>query len=200
MTPPKNLQLTASLSDRSLLRRFRLGQEEAATELYRRYAPRLQNLARRQCSQGLAGRVDADDIVQSVFHTFFQRARKGFYDVPDGEDVWRLLLVLALNKVRSSLAFHQAAKRDIRLTTSADHLHSRQAGSTKGQLLRLAFQEALGQLAGPERQMVDLLMQGDEVAEIAAKLKRSKRTVERNLQAVRRKLNRLLEGEFIHGD
>jgi DNA-binding NarL/FixJ family response regulator len=44
--------------------------------------------------------------------------------------------------------------------------------------------------------MVELLIQGHEVAEIAAKVGRSKRTVERNLQAVRKKLNGLLEGEF----
>jgi len=41
-------------------------------------------------------------------------------------------------------------------------------------------------------------MEGRHVADIAAKVGRSKRTVERNLQAVRQKLKRLLEKEFCH--
>src|SRR5438132_13746511 len=105
-------------SDTSLLRRFRHGSEQAALELYRRYVPRLRRLARRQCASIFPQRLDADDIVQSVFCAFFQAARKGYYDVPDGEDLWKLLLVIALNKVRTKRAYHQAAKRDVRQTVS----------------------------------------------------------------------------------
>src|SRR5712691_3278020 len=129
-------------SDTSLLRRFRLGSEDAAAELYRRYAPRLRRLARRQCSSVLARRVDADDIVQSVFCAFFQAARKGYYDVPDGEDLWKLLLVIALNKMRSSQTFHLAARRAVRLTAPVTHLKSRKQTGAKGMLLCMALDEA----------------------------------------------------------
>src|SRR5436305_1976833 len=54
-------------TDRSLLRRFKAGSDEAATQLYLRYARRLYQLARSQCPADLAQRVDAEDIVQSVF-------------------------------------------------------------------------------------------------------------------------------------
>jgi RNA polymerase sigma-70 factor (ECF subfamily) len=195
-TPQEDM--LSHLSDKSLLRRFRLGQEEAATELYRRYAPRVHGLAQRQCSSRFRRRVDADDIVQSVFCAFFQAVRKGYYDVPDGEDLWRLLLVIALNKMRSSQTFHLAARRDVRLTAPVTHLKSRKQTGTKGMLLCIALDEALHQLQAPQRRMVELLIEGHEVAEIAAKLGRSKRTVERNLQEVRKKLNLLLEGEFAH--
>jgi RNA polymerase sigma-70 factor (ECF subfamily) len=195
-TPQEDM--LSHLSDKSLLRRFRLGQEEAATEFYRRYAARVHGLAQRQCPSRLSRRVDADDIVQSVFCAFFQAVRKGYYDVPDGEDLWRLLLVIALNKMRSSQTFHLAARRDVRLTASVTHLKSRKQTGTKGMLLCMALDEALFQLEPPQRRMVELLIEGHEVAEIAAKLGRSKRTVERNLQHVRQKLTRLLEGEFAH--
>jgi len=66
------------------------------------------------------------------------------------------------------------------------------------QLLRIAFEDALLHLDRPERQMVALLMEGWQVAEIATKVGRSKRTVERNLQAARQELKRLLEREFDH--
>jgi DNA-directed RNA polymerase specialized sigma24 family protein len=48
--------------------------------------------------------------------------------------------------------------------------------------------------------MVKLLIQGYEVAEIAARVGRSKRTIERNLQAVRQKLSHILEKEFCHAE
>src|SRR5947208_10098157 len=96
---PSARQLTSESSDQSLLRRFRSGSQDAATLLYTRYAERLRAVVRSQCSPDLARRVDADDIVQSVFRSFFQRADQGFYEVPDGEDLWKLFLIIALNKV-----------------------------------------------------------------------------------------------------
>src|SRR3954451_16216202 len=107
-------------SNRSLLRRLRGGSEDAATQLYRRYAHRLRALARANTSAHLARRVDAEDIVQSVFRIFFTAASQGLYDVPAGEDLWKLLLVIALNKIRAEGVFHQAAKRDIRTTAELE--------------------------------------------------------------------------------
>jgi RNA polymerase sigma-70 factor (ECF subfamily) len=113
--------------------------------------------------------VDADDIVQSVFCAFFEAARRGLYDVPDGEDLWRLILVIALNKVRAKRVFHRAAKRDVRLTAPADCLQSQWQpdDDLPARLLRIAFEDALEQLDDPQRKMVDLLLEGHEVAEIA---------------------------------
>ena len=100
-------------SDHSLLRRLRNGQADAATQRYVRYVHRLHSLARHLLSR-LASRVDADDIVQSVFPSFFRGVNQGFYDVPAGEELWKLLLVIALNKIRAQGTFHRAAKRDVR--------------------------------------------------------------------------------------
>src|SRR3954467_5650944 len=88
-------------SDHSLLRRFRRGQDDAPTLLYLRYAERLRALAGAQIAQGLAARVDSEDIVQSVFRTFFRRAAADRKGVPEVEEIWKLLLVIALNKVRA---------------------------------------------------------------------------------------------------
>src|SRR4051794_32382269 len=111
----------SNLSDRSLLARLRGGQQDAATELYLRYAQRLRALVRARCSSQLARRLEPDDIVQSVFRRFFRRVLQGDYDVPPGEELWGLLLVIALNKIRTEETFHRAGKRDVRLSTqSAD--------------------------------------------------------------------------------
>src|SRR6478752_7985762 len=102
-----------SISDRSLLRRLQHGQADASTELYLRYAERLLALTAAQSSAELARRVDPEDIVQSVFRTFFRRVSVGDYDVPDGEEIWKLLLVIALNKIRTTAVHQRAAKRDV---------------------------------------------------------------------------------------
>src|SRR5437763_46346 len=68
-------------SDRSLLARFRGGEPDAFTRLYFRYARRLQALAAAQTSPDLARRAEPEEIVQSVFRTFFRRVAEGHYDV-----------------------------------------------------------------------------------------------------------------------
>jgi RNA polymerase sigma-70 factor (ECF subfamily) len=179
-----------SVSDDSLVRRLRAGSESAAGRLYDRYVGRLRALARAKLSADLAGRVDPDDIVQSVFRRFFQAAAREDYDAPAGEDLWDLLLVITLNRVRSEAAYQRAAKRDVRrmiqagpdedpLAAIADRDESAAAA------LRLHVAEALEKLPADHQRAVELRMDGYEVAEIARAVGRSKRTVERLLQEAR---------------
>ncbi len=185
-------------SDHSLLQRYRRGSQDAATQLYLRYVGRLRGLARAQISPDLARRIDLDDIVQSVFRSFFRRANSGYYDVPAGEELWRLFLVIALHKIRNQGTFHNAAKRDVRRTAGGEHLdHTLEARAggegTAYAFLQLVIDEALGRLLPQHKQMVELRIEGYEVGEIARKTGRSKRTVERILQEARSALRNLLD-------
>jgi RNA polymerase sigma-70 factor (ECF subfamily) len=182
-------------SDRSLLARLKGGQQQAATDLYLRYAQRLRSLVRSRCSRQLARRVEPDDIVQSVFRRFFRRVLQGDYDVPPGEELWGLLLVIALNKIRTEESFHRAGKRDVRLATEpADpSLIAASEDVSATAILNLCVEDALGHLPEQHRLMVELRIQGHEVAEIAQQTGRSKRTVERTLQEVRGRLRQLLD-------
>ena len=185
-------------SDRSLLWRFRHGQADASTRLYLRYAERLQALAARQTSNELSRRVDPEDIVQTVFRTFFRRAAEGSYDVPDGEEIWNLLLVIALNKIRGAWVHHKAAKRDVRRTGKgeANELAIRNAaGKDEAALaiLRMVVDDVLEGLPESHRRMIELRIEGHEVAEISRDVGRSKRSVERVLQDFRHRM-----GELIH--
>jgi RNA polymerase sigma-70 factor, ECF subfamily len=186
------------VTDSSLLRRLRLGSEDAATQLYLRYAHRLRGLARSRSSAGLATRVDAEELVQSIFGSFFRGASNGYYDVPAGEELWKLFLVIALNKIRSKGSFHTAAKRDVRRSTERDvfvvckDVPEEQDSAELG-FLRLTVNEAMDRLPAEQRKVVALRIDGHEVAEIAAQTGRSKRTVERLLQEARQRIAYLLE-------
>lgn len=187
----------SQLTDRSLLKRFRTGNQDAATALYLRYAKRLERLAKINVSRSLAARVDTDDVVQSVFRTFFRRVSQGQYDVGDQEDLWRLLLVMALNKIRSSGTYHRAAKRDIGSTQSLpDQLPESEGkgGSDMAlNVLKMTIQELVGAMPVEQQTIVMLRIEGYEVQEIAAKTGRAKRSVERILQAFRGQLQHSLD-------
>lgn len=194
---PDESVVDAEASDRSLLRRFRTGSEGAATEIYLRYATRLQALASSRLSEDLATRVDAEDIVQSVFRTFFRRVSKGDYDVPDGEELWKLFLVMGLNKIRSAGTFHRAAKRDVRSGTGGENLGQLAESGSAGDevslnILRMVIDDVLSTLPVTNREIIKLRIEGHEVESIADQLQRSKRTVERVLQEFRKKMSTLI--------
>ena len=196
-TSPPAHPTGSGASDRSLLRRLQSGQGDASTELYLRYAERLLALTSAQRSPDLARVVDAEDIVQSVFRTFFRRASLGHYSVPDGEEIWKLLLVIALNKIRDAALFHKAAKRDVRRTSPVEANEPsvrNAAGKDEAALaiLRMVVDEVLEGLPESHRRMIELRLDGHEVAEISREVGRSMRSVERVLQDFRRRMGRLI--------
>ena len=186
-------------SDRTLLRRFRDGQQDAASELYLRYAKRLQSIAHRRTAVGLSVRKGADDIVQSVFRTFFRRVSEGQYDVADGEDLWRLFLVIALNKIRSAAEFHYAQKRDVRKTHAVDPTVAEALAKTGEDdqlaltVLRMTVDEVLESLPEPNRKLVRLRIEGHSVEQISEATGRARRTIERVLQTFRQLLVEQIE-------
>jgi RNA polymerase sigma-70 factor (ECF subfamily) len=180
----------SSVSDDTLVRWLRSGNDAAAARLYSRYVDRLRALARAKLSADLSRRVDAEDIVQSVFRRFFQAARQGNYDAPAGEDLWDLLLVITLNKIRSEKSFQRAAKRDVRRTAEGgrDGVSLEQIAirnDVAESMLRLHVEEALARFPADYRTVVELRMEGYEVRDIAQRTGRAKRTVERILQESR---------------
>jgi RNA polymerase sigma-70 factor (ECF subfamily) len=184
-------------SDRSLLQQYQEGSQDAAAEIYGRYARRLHGLVKSQCSAALARRVEVEDIVQSVFGSFFRKASRGYYEIPAGEELWKLFLVIALNKVRAKGAFHRAAKRDVRVSRGGNALDELADATLKEaeaeSFLRVVIHDALGQLPPQSKEIIVLRIEGFEIAEIARKTGRAKRTVERILQAARVQLASLFQ-------
>lgn len=197
LTSPQGLGCRAS-TDQSLLARYRTGEEDAATELFLRYSGRLQAWASSQTSPSLNTRFDPEDVVQSVFRTLFRRVGQGLYDVPPDEELWQLLLVLALNKIRKWATYHRAQKRDVGRTLGSETLDQLQGQDPQRdeaslQILRMVIDELLCDLPATNRQIVELRIQGYRADAIAERVRRSKRTVERVVQNFRHRLGALID-------
>ena len=80
--------------------RIRAGDEQAAAELVRRYEPAIRTEIRMRFSDPRLRRVvDSMDVCQSVLASFFVRAASGQYDLERPEQLVRLLVTIARNKV-----------------------------------------------------------------------------------------------------
>ncbi len=179
-------------TDASLLVRFQSGEDDAATALYKRYADRLIDLANYNKGGDLAACVDAEDIVQSVFRTFFRRVADGHYLIPESEELWKLLLVIALNKVRMIAEHHRAAKRDIKKTTAIGDRDVPSPTDTT-EVLRLTIEDVLAKLPESHQQVVHARIDGYGIAEIEQQVTLSRRSVERILQSFRKRLRNSLQ-------
>jgi RNA polymerase sigma factor (sigma-70 family) len=185
-------------ADHDLLVELRRGDEVAAEKLYERYARRLIALAQAKTGRDLSGRFDPEDVIQSVFRCFFERARNGLYDVPNGGDLWPLLLVIALQKVRAYGAHHRAGCRDIRREQSPDCRDTARPGTgdtdvdAPRSLLKMIAEETLDQLPPLHRQAARWRLEGFDHREIAQRTGRSKRTIERIFQECRQILQKLI--------
>src|SRR5438093_212509 len=98
--------------DQACVERWRAGDEQAAAQLYHRYVERLVAVAKRRLSAKLAARLDPEDIVQSVFRSFFGRAQEGRFVFQDSDDIWKLLVRITIHKTLKQVDFHCRGKRD----------------------------------------------------------------------------------------
>lgn len=183
-------------TDESLLRQIEQGDAEAAADVYLRYAGRLRSLLNARMSRPLARYLEAEDLVQSTFRRFFQSASSRRYALPQSGELWDLLLVIALNRLRAAENFHRAARRDFRQCVnlpSPEHLPD--GPDAQRREIADAVREALSLLPPHFREALQLRLEGLEVAEIARRLGRSLRTAERILQQAYRELGKRVEAD-----
>ncbi len=192
--------MSSSSEAKSLLERWQNGDQAAAEALYRRYAQRLCALVQTQLGERLSRRVGADDIVQSVFRTFFRRARGGEFVIDHSGSLWRLLVHIALNKIRSSGRHHGAARRDVaaEVYPSSPELLPEMLvhDPTPAEAAALAdeLEAVVAGLDSPEPEILRLCLQGYSTPEIAAQIRCSRWTVRRVLDRIGRTLEKRLRG------
>src|SRR5262245_46719373 len=101
------------------IRRIRAGDEEAAVELVRQYEPLIRREVRMHLEDQRLGRLlDSMDICQSVLASFFVRTAAGQYDLDQPDQLLKLLVTMARNKLVSESRRQQRQRRDIRRQTA----------------------------------------------------------------------------------
>jgi len=177
--------------------------KKAASEVYQRYATQLLPVVRREMTQRLRVRLDAEEVVNSAMNSFYRRHRDGQYHVPDRESFWNLLVGIARNKTRNQAKFHRRKKRDYQRelpTDGGDDRPSPQfeakgkpdAGSSPiGSLMAdEEMDQMIGGLAEHLRPVALLLLAGHDAADMAEKFGCSQRTIERRIRELGRLLTR----------
>jgi RNA polymerase sigma-70 factor (ECF subfamily) len=167
--------------------------EAAARQLFDTYVHRLLPLARGHISQRLARRIDPEDVVQSVFRTFFQRIREGRLRLDEQDDLGKLLVGMTVRKALRQVAFHQADRR----TPSLEVYRPASSGPEPPEFcapepspdMVVAFvdqlEHFLDRLRPQDRPILEMRLQGYRNDEIAQHLGKSDRHVRRVLGHIR---------------
>jgi len=87
--------LPANLKDR-----LQAGDPQADEEVFHRFSEKLIQHARDRLSARIRGRVDAEDVVQSAYRSFFKTTRAGGFSFERWRAVWLLLVAITMNKLR----------------------------------------------------------------------------------------------------
>jgi RNA polymerase sigma-70 factor (ECF subfamily) len=188
--------MTPDLSFRDCMDRLRGGDEEAARAVFERFARRLVGLASRRLPEVLRPKIDPEDVVQSVFRSFFARHQAGQFALEEWDGLWGLLAVLTARKCSGRLDHFLAACRDVRRETkpapaaagdSAPTWQPAAAGPSPAEaaILDETLGQALAAVKEAQRPIVLLRLQGFRESEIAARVGCTERTVERVLKKVR---------------
>ncbi len=183
----------AELHSRELLADLVAGRDQAADRIFARYAMRLLPLIRKQISQKLQRRIDAEDIAQSAMGSFFLRASQDQFVLERSGDLWRLLAAISLNKLRRKAAWHSAAKRSIEreefaVASNAPDVPSQDDATTTMEVADAVFRE----LPVEQQTVLQLTLAGDTPEQVAHAMGKSPRTVRRWLQTIRESLEREL--------
>ena len=193
--------MTEDRSFAAVMHRLRAGDEAAAADVFHRFAGRLIALARTHLDSRLRQKVDPEDVLQSVYKSFFLRHAQGQLNPRDWDSLWSLLTVITVRKCgRWRERFHASRRNvcaEVALQPRADESGSGWEGlagdptPSEVAVLTETVEELLRGLAGRDRDIVALALQGYTAGEISTQLGRPERTVYRVLGRVKKRLQRL---------
>jgi RNA polymerase sigma-70 factor, ECF subfamily len=185
-----------------LMERLRAGDDDGAADVVRRLSARLNGLARSQLDTWVRRKVDPEDVVQSVFRSFFTRYEAGRFDLASWDELWSLLAVIAARKCVNRAEFFGAKRRD---ASSEVALPGSDGGGSAGAfpavdpgpspfeaaVLSETVDQLLDGFNGDDRAVVELSLQGYTTTEISDRLGFAERTVRRLRERIRRRLERM---------
>jgi RNA polymerase sigma-70 factor (ECF subfamily) len=177
-----------------LVNRHRHGDPEAARQIFDHFSRCLCPLAERYLSQKLASRVEGEDVVQSVFRTFFAHSAKGEFQIDSREQLWQLLVKITVRKAQQKGRYHTAEKRDARMEQAVSgenwliEYADREPGPEEAATLVDQIECLLRGLPSLFADILKQRLQGYAIAEIAGNCEVSRQTVYRALSLLQKRL------------
>lgn len=177
-----------------LLGRVRTGDPAAAEDLVRTYEPELRRAIRVRLTDARLRRlVDSIDICQSVLAGFFVRTAAGQYDIQTPEELLKLLVTMARNRVIDWARRSQADRRDGRRNVSIQNadgselqFESSQPGPASVLVNRDLLEQVRNRLNADELKLMEQRAEGQNWNDIAA-------STGEHANAVRMRLTRALD-------
>lgn len=177
--------------------------DEAAQVIWDRFAGRLQVLVKRHLDNRIRRREDEQDVLQSMYASFCKGQSEGNATPASRDELWKLLVRIALCKLVNTAQRHTAARRDIRRERTGasdarasvafpqwmlEHVDTRQPTADEQFLVIDELERLLSVLPEDHRQIVLWKVDGYKNAEIANMIGRTVRMVELKLQIIRKRL------------
>src|SRR4051794_5555768 len=113
---PRTDGTTSMSSDQAfdeLIARLRAGDNGAAAEVHSRFVEPLCRQVQRRLYGSIRQKVDDEDVVQSVFKTFFRRSVAGEFELENWDSLGKLLFTITFRKCCRQLELFHADCRDI---------------------------------------------------------------------------------------
>ena len=183
-----------------VMTKLRAGDEAAADEVFQRFVHRLIVLASRQFDARVRSKEDPEDVVNSVYKSFFRLDDRTPFELSNWEGLWALLATITVRKCIDRRLFWQADRRDVDREAAPNPEPGEQAwreavdrGPTPDQAMVLVETiERLSRAVDPERRgILEDHLEGYSHIEIAERCGCSERTVGRVLSRVRDGLRRI---------
>ncbi|HEY7424559.1 MAG TPA: ECF-type sigma factor [Gemmataceae bacterium] len=162
--------------------------------LLQRYAHRLIALTRKRLDRRLHGKVDPEDVVQSVFSSFCRSHDEGQWEIIHEDDLWSLLVQITVRKCHRHLEHFLAARRDVRReeqnASAAQAVIDPKTTPEEASMLADMAEAVMKRLSSDiKRRIFALSLQGYNVVEISEQVRYYKQGVER----VRAEIRTLLQ-------
>jgi RNA polymerase sigma-70 factor (ECF subfamily) len=182
------------------LARLHSGDDDAAQELFGRFTHQLIALALRHIDTGLRHKVEPEDVVQSVYKSFFLRYGNANLDLVNWNSLWGLLTLITVRKCAERASYHCATSRDAaREVSPPQHDEAvpwlepfgREPTPPEAAVLSETVEQLFAGLDEDERPILELSLQGYTTREISKQLGRAERTVRLLREGVRHRLERM---------
>lgn len=180
-----------SVDFRTFQSRLQRGESDAVKKLFDDYSRRLVNLAGKNIHPALLKRFDGEDVVQSVFRTFFRRHEAGGFQIEHSQQLWQLLVTLTLCKTRSHARKHTADQRDAQADQAITDDHQmldREPAPEDALALWEEIDLVIDGLPPKTGEIIAMRLEGRNKSEIATSLGLSRQTIHRILNLIQERL------------